>query len=379
MPHTLTKLPRKVIFAIVSAVFLVIVFTILAVFPRATGVAIVNVELNSIEKVAPADTGNLYITPASSTWWKTISSLSPTSERLQELNPVDSKVALKRFGYTMSKNNISDSKIAGPLRLGYIETTDAKDAPELVSWLAGKSNNGNNFRVFSKDGVVVIAPSWVRSETDVFTSNTLSTNSKYSNNIKISNRDDKVGFSYIDFSAYSNSLFSTKDSSKVPLLKEFFKDQFSVNMDTDVWVGNASSYNTLWYGDLIKGNVAKESIDIDKSKNILSGFQKVVSSNNGIDVIDPNESILFNALYLNVTGVSTDEDAKNFQPYFAPYDKLFSSAGFSQDGSVYRGIIDPSILNSVMSGLTAQPENIDKVLFAANGTKLAFGLVYKNQ
>lgn len=378
MLHALTKLPRKVIVAILSAVFLVIVFTIIALFPRATGVAIVNVNLTSIEKVAPTDTGSIFITPASSTWWKTISSLSPSSEKLQGVNPLDSKVPIKRFGYTMSKNNIPDSKIAGPLRLGYIEVNDVKDVPALVAWLTEKSDTGNNFKVFSKDNVVVITPSWVRAETDIFTSDTLNTNNKYASNIKMSNRDDAVGFSYIDFSAYSNALFNTKDPAKASALKEFFKNQFSINMDTDVWTGNASSYNTLWYGDLVKGNVAKDSIDINKSKSILTGFQKVITSNNGIETINPNESILFNALYLNVTGVSTDEDTKNFQPYFAPYDKLFSSAGFSQDKSVYRGTIDVSILNSVMSGLPTQPENIDKMLFAANGTKLAFGLVYKN-
>jgi hypothetical protein len=378
MLHALTKLPRKVLVAILSAVFLVIVFTIISLFPRATGVAIVNVDLNPIEKIAPADTGTIFITPASQTWWNTISSLSPSSENLEGINPLDSKVSIKRFGYTMSKNNIPDSKIAGPLRLGYIEVSDAKDAPTLVSWLTEKSDTGNNFKVFSKDNVVVITPSWVRAETDIFTSDTLNTNSKYASNIKMANRDDTVGFSYIDFSAYSNALFNTKDPTKASSLKEFFKNQFSIDMDTDVWTGNASSYNTLWYGDLVKGNVTKDSIDINKSKSILTGFQKVVSRENGIETIIPNESILFNALYLNVTGASTDEDAKNFEPYFKPYDQLFSSAGFSQDKSVYRGTIDPAILNSVMTGLPTQPENIEKVLFAANGKKFAFGLTYKN-
>lgn len=378
MPHALTKIPRKVLVAILSAVFLVVVFTVIALFPRATGVAIVNVNLTAIEKVAPADPGNVFITPASSTWWKTISALSPASEKLQTINPIDSKVSISRFGYTMSKNNIPESKIAGPLRLGYIEVKDAKDTPTLVSWLMDKSDTGNNFKVFSRDNVVVIAPSWVRDETDVFTSNTLNTDNKYASNIKMANRDDTVGFSYIDFSAYSNALFNTKDSVKASQLKEFFKDQFSINMDTDVWTGNASAYNTLWYGDLVKGNVTKDSIDINKSKSILTGFQKVISSKNGVDTISPNESILFNALNLNVTGASTDEDAKNFQQYFSSYDQLFSSAGFSQDKSVYRGTIDVSILDSVMSGLPAQPENVDKVLFAANGKKLAFGMVYKN-
>lgn len=378
MPHALTKLPRKVLLAIVSAVFLVVVFTVIALFPRATGVAIVNVTLTSIEKVAPADTGSLFITPASATWWKTISSLSPASEKLQGINPLDSKVSIKRFGYTMSKNNISDSKVAGPLRLGYIEVNDSKDTPQLVAWLNEKSNNGNDFKVFSKDSVVAIAPGWVRTETDVFSSDTLSTNNKYATNIKIANRDDSVGFSYMDFSAYSNALFSTKDPAKAASLKEFFKTQFSINLDTDVWTGNASAYNTLWYGDLVKGNITKDSIDIDKSKSILSGFQTVISSKNGIDIINPNESILFSALSLNVTNGSTAEDAKNFQPYFAPYEQLFSSAGLSQDNSVYRGAVNLSILNSVMTGLPVQPENIDKVVFAANGTKLAFGFVNKN-
>lgn len=378
MPHALTKLPRKVLLAIVSAVFLVTVFTVIALFPRATGVAIVNVTLTSIENVAPADTGSIFITPASATWWKTISSLSPASEKLQEMNPLDSEVSIKRFGYTMSKNNISDSKIAGPLRLGYIEVNDSKDTPELVSWLTEKSNNGNTFKVFAKDKVVVIAPGWVRSEADVFASDTLNTNSKYSENIKMANRDESVGFSYIDFSEYSNALFNTKDPEKASLLKEFFKNQFSINMDTDVWTGNASAYDTLWYGDLVKGSISKDSIDINKSKSILSGFQKVISSNKGIDVINPNESVLFSALSLNVTGVSTAEDAKNFQPYFAPYEQLFSSAGLSQDQSVYRGAVNPSVLHSVMSDMPTQPENIDKIVFAANGTKLAFGLVIKN-
>ena len=378
MPHALTKLPRKVLLAIVSAVFLVTVFTVIALFPRTTGVAIVNVTLTSIENVAPADTGSIFITPASATWWKTISALSPASEKLQGMNPLDSKVSIKRFGYTMSKNNVSDSKIAGPLRLGYIEVNDSKDTSELVSWLSEKSNNGNNFKVFAKDKVVVIAPGWVRSEADVFSSDTLSTNDKYSENIKMANRDDSVGFSYIDFSEYSNALFNTKEAAKADSLKEFFKNQFSINMDTDVWTGNASAYNTLWYGDLVKGNVSKDSIDINKSKSILSGFQEVISSKNGIDIINPNESILFSVLSLNVTGVSTAEDAKNFQPQFAPYEQLFSSAGLSQDQSVYRGAVDPSVLNSVMSGLPTQPENIDKIVFAANGTKLAFGFVNKN-
>lgn len=378
MLHALAKLPRKVLVAILSAVFLVVVFTIISLFPRATGVAIVNVDLNSIEKIAPADTGTIFITPASSDWWKTISSLSPANEKLQAINPLESKVSIKRFGYTMSKNNVPDSKIAGPLRLGYIEVNDAKDAPTLVSWLTEKSDTGNNFKVFSKDNVVVITPSWVRSETDVFSVNTLQTDNKYANNIKMANRDAAVGFSYIDFNAYSNALFNTKEPNKASSLKEFFKNQFSINMDTDVWTGNASSYNTLWYGDLVKGNIAKEAIDITKSKSILTGFQEVITSKDGIDLINPNESILFSALYLNVTGSSTEEDAKNFQTYFDPYEKLFSAAGFSQDKSVYRGTVDLSILNSAMSGLPAQPENVEKILFAANGTKLAFGLVYKN-
>lgn len=378
MPYALAKLPRKVLVAILSVLFLVVTFTAIALFPRATGVAIVNVDLTPIEKVAPADTGSVFITPASVKWWKTISSLSPASEKLQAVNPLDSKVAIKRFGYTMSKNNIAESKIAGPLRLGYIEVNDTKDAPTLVSWLTDKSDNGNSFKVFSKDNVVIITPSWVRYETDIFTADTLATNNKYASNIKMSNRDETVGFSYIDFSAYSNALFNTKDPAKASQLKDFFKNQFSIDVDNDVWTGNASAYNTLWYGDLVKGNVTKDSIDIDKSKSILTGFQKVISVKDGIDAIDPNESILFSALYLNVTGVSNAEDAKNFQPYFAPYDQLFSSAGLSQDKSVYRGTIDLSILNSVMTGLPAQPENIDKVLFAANGKNFAFGLVYKN-
>jgi hypothetical protein len=378
MPNAFTKLPRKVLLAIVSAVLLVIVFTVIALFPRATGVAIVNVTMTPIEKVAPADTGSIFITPASADWWKTISSLSPVSEKIHGINPLDSKVSIKRFGYTFSQNNVSDSKIAGPLRLDYIEVTNSNDTSKLVAWLNGKSDNGNSFKVFSKDNVIVIAPSWVRTETDVFAANTLDTSKKYADNIKMANRDENIGFSYIDFNAYSNALFNTKDPAKASLLKEFFKNQFSINMDTDVWTGNASSYNTLWYGDLVKGNVTKDSIDINKSKAILSGFQNVVSSSNGIDIINPNESILFSALYLNVTGASTAEDAKNFQQYFAPYDKLFTSAGLSQDKSVYRGMIDLSILNSVMSGLPVQPENIDKVVFAANGTKIAFGFVSKN-
>lgn len=378
MPHALAKLPRKVLVAILSVLFLVVTFTTIALFPRATGVAIVNVDLTPIEKVAPADTGSVFITPASVKWWKTISALSPASEKLQAVNPLDSQVSIKRFGYTMSKNNMAESKIAGPLRLGYIEINDIKDVPTLVSWLTDKSDNGNNFKVFSKDNVVVITPSWVRYETDIFNADTLATNNKYASNIKMSNRDETVGFSYIDFSAYSNALFNTKDPAKASQLKDFFKNQFSIDVDTDVWTGNASAYNTLWYGDLVKGNVTKDSIDIDKSKSILTGFQKVISVKDGIDAIDPNESILFSALYLNVTGVSNAEDAKNFQPYFAPYDQLFSSAGLSQDKSVYRGTIDLSILNNVMTGLPAQPENIDKVLFAANGKKFAFGLVYKN-
>ena len=379
MIHALTALPRKLTLAIASALLLVIVFTVLALFPRQTGVALLNVNLTPIEKIAPADTGNLFLTPASSNWWKTISSLSPASEKLQTINPLDSKVSLKRFGYTMSNNNMADSKIAGPLRLGYIEVTDAKDVPNLSKWLTDKSDGGNNFKVFSKDNVVVIAPSWVRAEADVFTTNALNTNNRYANNIRTANRDETIGFSYIDFKAYSNALFNTKDPSKASSLKEFFKSQFSINMDTDVWTGNASSYDTLWYGNLVTGNVAKDSIDIKKSKAILSGFQQVVSSKAGVDIINPNESVLFNAIYLDVTGASSEADTKNFQPYFAPYDQLFSSAGFSQDNSVYRGTIDPSVLNSVMSGLPIQPENIDKVLFAANGTKLAFGFVSKNK
>lgn len=379
MPLALTKLPRKVLLAIASAILLVTVFTVIALFPRATGVAIVNATLTPIENVAPADTGSIFITPASATWWKTIASLSPASERLHGINPLDSNVSIERFGYTMSKNNTSDSKIAGPLRLGYIEVSDPKDAPELVAWLNEKSNNGSAFKVFSKDQVVVIAPDWVRNEADVFASNTLNKNTKYSDNIKMANRDESVGFSYIDFSEYSNTLFNTKDATKAAALKDFFKNQFSIDMDTDVWTGNASAYNTLWYGDLVKGNVSKDSIDINKSKAILSGFQKVVSSNKGIDIINPNESILFNVLSLNVTGVSTAEDAKNFQPHFAPYEQLFSSAGLSQDQSVYRGAVDPAVLNSVMSGLPIQQENTEKIVFAANGKKLAFGFVNKNQ
>ena len=379
MPHALTKLPRKVLLAILSAIFLVVVFTFIALFPKTTGVAIVNVTLTPIEEVAPADTGSIFITPASADWWKTVSALSPVSEKLQTINPMDSKVAIKRFGTTLSHNNVADSKIAGPLRLEYIEVNDSKDTPALVAWFNEKSNNGDSFKVFSKDKVVVVAPGWVRSEADVFTTDSLNADNKYATNIKMANRDENVGFSYINFSAYSNALFNTKDADKASALKDFFKNQFSINLDTDVWTGNASAYNTLWYGEMVKGNVTKESIDISKSKAILSGFQKVVSSNNGLNIINPNESILFSALSLNVTGASSEEDAKNFQANFEPYDKLFSSAGFSQEQSVYRGTVDLAVLNSVMTGLPAQPENIDKVVFAANGKNLAFGFASKNQ
>lgn len=330
-------------------------------------------EVSGIEKVVSNKTGQLFVTGATADWWKYIADTSYDSKTLAKLNPFTDNKDINKLGYAMYVNPDESIQAGGPLRITYLETKNAEAATSLQAWFEGKKDTASPYNVRVQDNVVAIGPSWAFDNSLYFTDKSLGNDSTYLNQTATANRNDKIGYGYINFSNYFEAMLTSKDDADVKtILNEYIKYEFGLKDKKGVWVGNASVYNSLWKGKFVEGGFDASILDPKKAEDIIQNREKLVSDNGEELIVDPRESSLLSDVFVAAPGKSTDNAIKSFKEYFAPYDSAFTKEGFSESSSLLRGAINISAWNATLAGNGQKDENLSTILFAGKNGEMAF-------
>ena len=333
-------------------------------------------EVSGIEKVVSKDVGQIFVTGATSDWWKFIADSSYDSGVLAKMNPFSENKDITRLGYAQYVNPDESLKSGGPLRVTYLETKDAKAAEALASWFDGKKDATNPYNVRVKDNIVAIGPEWAFDNSLYFSATPIGLEESYLNDTAAANRNSNIGYSYMDASKYFASLLgANSDNDAKALLNEYIKYEFGLKDKNAIWIGNASTYNSLWKGKFIKGGFDSSILDPEKASDILQGRQKVISDNGEEMIVDPRESSLLSDVFVSAPGKSSEESKKSFNEFFAPYNSAFEKEGFSENSSMLRGTINLPAWNATLSGNGEKKENLSTVIFAGNAKEMTFTFI----
>lgn len=369
------KLTRKQMWAALSGLLVIGLVIGFAFFTGTkTSNPLIKASLSPIEKVAPKDTGSLFMTPATKDWWGFISLMPVSSTGLVGLPFDEANAHPLRYAYATSLNTTKDFKNAGPLRIIYIETASPEDAQRGYDWLATKKTQLDDRQVAVKNNIIAISQGWTNQD-DVFPKDTLQNNDTYTTNTKVANRDNTIGFGYIDFKSTMNALMNTKNPEAAKKLTDYFKLQFGIDIHNGSWVGHAAGANTAWVGETDHFNVDTNSINVDQARLTLLSFQTAASNGTGVEFVTQNENELSQGIAFNIKGKSSTVDTDNFNKSFEKYDTLFANAGISKDNAQVRGAIDLGIFTSVMSDVLKSQEGMRGVTFAMQDNKLVMAFL----
>lgn len=335
---------------------------------------LIKATLSPIEKIAPEETGSLFMVPATADWWTFISLMPATATGINGANFADANAHPQRYAYVTSLNTTKDFKNAGPLRIVYIETASPADAQRGYNWFMKNKTNLNDRQVSVKNNIIAISQGWT-TQNDVFPKATLEANDAYTTNTKVANRDDTLGFGYIDFKSTMNALMTTKDPEAAKKLTNYFKLQFGVDIHNGSWTGHASGANTAWVGETDNFTIDMQSIDVDQAQKTLLSFQTVASSGNGVEFVTQNENDLSQGIAFDIKGKSSAADTTAFNKGFEKYTTLFNNAGVTKENAQIRGAIDLSIFTSVMSGVMQSNEGMRGIAFAMQDNKLVMAFL----
>lgn len=332
-------------------------------------------ELSAIEKVAPKGTSSLFLTPATQDWWGFVTAMAPSEYYVKGLNFADSGIQPERFAYVSSVNTSEEAKSGGPVKTIYVEAKTNDDANKFAEWILKNKNDYSTTGFVVKENIVAISQGWAANDESVFPAETLASNDSYTTDTKVASRDNGIGFGYIDMAKSTESLQQTKEPAVSKQLDEFFKLQFGLDIHKGSWVGHAAGPNTLWVGETNNINIDSNGIDTEKAKNLLASFKQVQMQTPEYTISQENESVLFSALLLSIKDKSSEEDKKNFNETFASYNDVFSKAGFGENDSIFRGAVQTSPLEYVLSGLPQKDSGMKGVVFAAKNGQMAFGFI----
>lgn len=333
-------------------------------------------EVSGIEKVVSNNVGQMFITGASADWWKFIADTSYVSGPLSKLTPFADHKDITRLGYAQYENPDAALKSGGPLRVTYLETKDVQSAEKLASWFNEKKDPANPYNVRNKDNIVAIGPDWAFDNSLYFSDNPIGLDKTYLDDTAAANRNSSIGFAYMDAGKYFASMMDVNDNAEAKtLLNEYIKYEFGLKDKKAVWMGNASSYNSLWKGKFIKGGFDSSLLDPEKATDILQGRQKVISDNGKEMIVDPRESSLLSDVFVSAPQKSSEESKKSFTEFFKPYNSAFEKEGFSEGSSLLRGTINIAAWNATLSGNGQKSENLATILFAGTDKEMAFTFI----
>lgn len=372
----ISKIPAKGLWLILTAFAVIAALAVVMITTsHEKSNPLTKAELSPIEKVAPSGTSSLFLTPATQDWWGFVTAMAPSEYYVKGLNFTESGVQPERFGYVSSINTSEEAKSGGPVKIIYVETKTADDANKFAEWILSKKNAYSTMGFMVKDNIVAITQGWAANDESVFPAETLASNDSYTTDTKVASRDNTIGFAYLDMGKSTASLEQTKDPAVAKKLDEFFKLQFGLDIHKGSWVGHAAGPNTLWVGETNNINIDSNGIDTAKAKELLASFKKIQMQTPEYSISEENESVLFSALLLSIKDKSSDEDKKNFNETFAAYNEVFSKAGFDENNSIFRGAVQTSPLEYVLSGLPQKDSGMKGVVFAAKNGEMAFGFI----
>lgn len=359
---------------IIAGIIVIAVIVSLVVINFSTK-AISHGEISSIEKVASVNTSQLFITPASTDWWKFIADTSYSGQELSKIDPITDHSVIK-LGYMNAMNTDESTKSGGPLRITYLETDDEAKAIELKTFLESKAGDPMAYNVRIDGNIVAIGPDWAFDQSLYFAKESLGDNQDYVKNTKATARNKNSGYAYLDVNNYLNGLLETKDDKEAKsVLNEYFKYEFGLKDQEVIWTGNASSYNSIWDGKLVKGGIDEKTLDPKKAKDILQGREKVIADNGQELTIDPRESSLLSDVYVYSKSKSPSEDKAPFTEFFAPYKASFDSIGYTEDNSLMHGVINIPVWDSTISDRGLKSENLSTLLFSGKADSLSFTFI----
>lgn len=332
-------------------------------------------EVSAIEKAVSKEVGQMFITGATADWWKFIADSSYDGKSLYKLTPFTDHDSITRLGYAQYTNPDESLKSGGPLRVTYLETKDAESANKLAIWFNEKKDPTQPYNVRTKDNVVAIGPEWAFDNSLYFSDTPIGLEQSYLEDTVTANRNAKIGYSYFDASKYFESMFKSNDNADAKtLLNEYIKYEFGLKDKNAVWVGNASTYNSLWKGKFIKGGIDTSLLDPEKASDILQGRQKLISDNGEEMVIDPRESSLLSDVFVSAKN-SSDASKSSFKQFFTPYNEAFEKEGFSEGSSALRGVINIPEWNATLNANGQKDENLSTIIFAAKDKEMAFTFI----
>jgi hypothetical protein len=358
---------------IIAAVLVVVIMIVSLIAINLTTKKISQGEVSGIEKVVSNKAGQLFVTGGTSDWWKYIADASYDGKALSQLDPFKENKNINKLGYAMYASTDDSIKSGGALRITYLETKDNESATELQGWFEAKKDASRPYNVRTKDNIVAIGPSWAFDNSLYFTDSSLGNDSTYLNQTASANRNANIGYGYLNFSNYFSAMLNSKnDADAKTILNEYIKYEFGIKDKKGVWVGNASTYNSLWKGKFVEGGFDSSLLDPKKAEDIIQNRQKVISDNGQELIVDPRESSLLSDVFVAAPGKSTDTAIKSFKDYFKSYDEAFSKEGFSESSSLLRGTLNISAWNATISGGGQKEENLSTFLFAGKNNEMAF-------
>lgn len=376
----ISKIPTKGLWLILTAFVVIAALAVVMITTsKEKSNPLTKADLSAIEKVAPEGTSSIFLTPATPEWWGFVTAMAPSDYSIQGLRFEESGVQPERFGYVTAINTSEESKTGGPIKAIYVEAKSNEDANKFAEWLLSKKDAYSTMGFMIKGNIVAITQGWAANDESVFPKATLESNDAYTTDTKVATRDNTIGFAYIDMAKTTQSLQQTKDPAISKKLDEFFKLQFGIDIHKGSWVGHAAGANTLWVGETNNIDIDEAGIDTEKAKELLASFKKIQLQTPEYSISEENESILFTALILNLRDKSSDEDKQNFKQTFSSYEEVFSKAGFDERNSIFRGAVQTSPLESVLSGLPQKASGMKGVVFAAKDGEMAFGFIRNTQ
>lgn len=376
----ISKIPAKGLWLILTAFAVIAALAVVMITTsQEKANPLTKAELSAIEKVAPKGTSSIFLTPATQEWWGFVTAMAPSDFSIKGLDFTESGVQPERFAYVSAINTSAESKSGGPIKTIYVEAKNAEEANKFAEWILSKKDAYSTMGFMVNGKIVAISQGWAANNENIFPDETLESNDAYTTDTKVASRDNSIGFAYIDMAKTTESLQQTKDAEVSKKLDEFFKLQFGIDIHKGSWVGHAAGANTLWVGETNNISIDEKGIDTAKAKELLSSFKTAQMETPEYTISAENESVLFSALILNLRDKSSDEDKKNFNQTFSSYDEVFSKAGFDANSSIFRGAVQTSPLEYVLSGLPQKDSGMKGVVFAAKEGKMAFGFIRNTQ
>jgi hypothetical protein len=319
--------------------------------PQATG----------IPAYAPANSDTLVVAPYTENWWAKITAMAPRDFMLDQITP-DHELRIAHIGYSRSQDTV-ERPVPGPLRVFFIEATDAGEAGRIATWL--KSAPGYDHRAIHVSGnVIAITAPWIKD----YNPPSQSMASEPQFKTALTDKKASMWFSPVREAA---SLTGTGNPEKTKALETYVEKGMGFSADT-AWSGTSSDGQS-WSGTFTVGGVDPARVNFTDASAALMSQRKVLATidakpgqntKSTYQVSDPGLSAVLATATVSVP--SAGSLGANTMPLNVP----------SVQDAKMTAVQNLTTLTRAATGDPGDSESVISRSMSANGTEMVLSFTY---